>query len=88
LILLVVADGVVTNILIKKDLAWEGNPFLQGVAGGYGLIIVKVVGVLVAAGILWDVHRRNPRVAFWISLAFVLVYAAIVVWNVRILILG
>jgi len=85
---LVVADGVVTNILIKKDLAWEGNPVLQGIAGGYGLIVVKIVGSLVAAWILWDIHRRNPRLAFWIAVAFDLIYAAIVVWNVRVLILG
>lgn len=86
--MLVVADGVVTNILIKKDLASEGNPFLQGIAGGYGLIVVKIVGALAAAWILWDVHRRSPRLAFWIAAVFDLIYAAIVIWNVRLLIIG
>jgi hypothetical protein len=84
----VVADGVITNILIKNEIAWESNPILKGIAGGYGLIIVKIIGVLAAALILWDVHRRHPRTAFWVGVAFTLIYAAIVVWNTRLLILG
>ena len=88
LILLEIADGVLTNILIKKDIAREGNPVLLNIAGGSGLIIVKIVGVLVAALILWDIRRRYPRVAFWTASAFLLVYAGIVAWNMRLLLLG
>ena len=79
---------MVTNILIRNDIAWESNPFLKGLAGGYGLIIVKIIGVLVAALILWDVHRRHPRTAFWMGVAFTLIYVAIVIWNLRLLIIA
>jgi hypothetical protein len=88
LVLLVVADGVVTNILIKNEIAWEGNPIMKGLAGGSGLIIVKIAGVLAAALILWDIRRRYPRLAFWTGVVFILIYAAIVAWNTRLLIMG
>jgi hypothetical protein len=81
LILLDIADGILTNILIQKDIAHEGNPFLQGIAGDTGLLIVKVVGILIAIVILWDINRRYPRLAFWTTAIFLVVYFGIVVWN-------
>jgi hypothetical protein len=86
--LLDIADGILTNILIQKDIAHEGNPFLKNVAGDTGLLIVKIVGILIAVLILWDIHRRYPRLAFWTSAAFLAVYGGIVVWNSRLLIMG
>ena len=88
LVLLVVADGVVTNLLIKQDIAYEGNPLLSNIAGGWGLIIAKIVGVLLAALILWDISRCYHRIAFWTGTAFLLIYAAIMAWNLRLLIMG
>ncbi len=85
---MVIADGILTNILIKKDIAREANPFLFNIAGGSGLIILKVLGVLLVVLILWDVHRRNPRTAFWTSSIFLLIYAGIVAWNLHLLISG
>jgi hypothetical protein len=81
LIILVVADGVLTNILIQKGIAHESNPFLVGVAGESLLIIIKILGVLLAALILWDVRRHHPRIAFWTSSVFLLIYCGIVAWN-------
>ena len=85
---MVIADGVLTNLLIQKGIAREANPFLVGIAGEHGLIILKVIGVLLCALILWDIYRRNPRLAFWTSSIFLLIYACIVVWNLRLLLLG
>jgi hypothetical protein len=85
---MVVADGVLTNILIKSDIAYEGNPFLADIAGGFGLIIAKILGVLLAALLLWDIHRRYPRIAFWTASVFLLFYVAIVAWNTRLLMMG
>jgi len=79
--LLDITDGILTNILIQKDIAHEGNPFLKNIAGDTGLIIVKAVGVMIAILILWDISRRYPRVALWTSAAFLAVYCGIVVWN-------
>ena len=88
LILLDIADGILTNILIQKGIAHEGNPFLKDVAGNTGLLIVKIIGILLVVLILWDIYRRYPRLAFWTSAAFLAVYGGIVVWNSCLLIMG
>jgi hypothetical protein len=85
---MVIADGVLTNLLIQKDIAREANPFLESIAGDMGLIIFKVVGVALAVFILWDIYRRSPKLAFWVSAIFLLVYAAIVAWNLHLLLTG
>jgi hypothetical protein len=82
---MVVADGVLTNILIQKGIARESNPFLIGVAGDSKLIIIKILGVLLAAFILWDVYRRHPKLSFCLSSFFLLVYCGIVSWNLHLL---
>jgi hypothetical protein len=88
LILLEISDGVLTNILIREGLAREANPVLVGIAGETGFMIAKVVGVLLAVVILWDIHRRFPRLAIGTGVVFLLIYAGIVAWNARLLILG
>jgi hypothetical protein len=85
---MVIADGFLTNALIQSDIAREGNPFLTGVAGKPSLLIIKTVGVLLAVVILWDIHRRHPRLAFWTASAFLLIYCGIVAWNMQILLLS
>ncbi len=88
MIALDIGDGALTNILIKKGIAREGNPFLFGIAGESGFMILKIVGVLLAAFILWDIHRRYPRLAFWTAFAFLLVYCGVVGWNTWLLLMG
>ncbi len=85
LIAMVVADGVLTNILIKNDIASEANPFLIDVAGEIGLIIIKIAGIFLAVVILWDISRSYPRLAFWVSFVFLVAYTAIVGWNLFLL---
>jgi hypothetical protein len=83
-----VADGFLTNALIRLDIASEGNPVMFGLAGKSSFPIFKFAGVLLAVLILWDIRRRHPRVAFWTAVVFLIVYAGIVTWNARLLILG
>ncbi|HSW57298.1 MAG TPA: DUF5658 family protein [Dehalococcoidales bacterium] len=82
------ADGFLTNILIQKGIAFEGNPFLVSIAGTHSLIWLKSLGVLIAVVILWDIYRRSPRLSFWASSAFLLVYICIVAWNSLLLVVG
>ena len=81
LILFVTADGLLTNFLIKAGLAREGNPFLQPIVGDAGFIVLKVVGVLICAVILWDIYRRFRKLALVSTSFFVISYALIVLWN-------
>lgn len=83
----VVTDGFLTNILIDKGIASEANPFLFEIAGSRGLIVLKIAGVSMAVIILWDIFRRSPKLALWASSFFMLAYAGIVAWNLRLLIL-
>jgi hypothetical protein len=85
---MVVADGFLTNALIHRDLAREGNPLLTGIAGSSGFPVIKFVGVILAVVILWDIHRRHPRLAFWTAVACLVIYSGIVAWNMRILLMG
>ncbi len=88
LVILEIADGIITNILIKLDIAHEGNPLLTSIAGDSGLLIVKIVGVTLVAVILWDIYRRHPRLALGVSSVFLAVNIGIVAWNLNLLITG
>lgn len=86
LILLNVLDAVLTERLIKLDIARESNPFLFGIVGEPAFIVLKVVGVLLCGLILWDIYRRHRRLALTSTSVFVAVYGGIVLWNLRLLI--
>lgn len=44
-------------------------------------LILKVVGVLLCAFILWDIYKRYPRLALIATSVFVVFYGGIVLWN-------
>jgi hypothetical protein len=51
-------------------------------------MILKILGALICAFILWDIYKRFPRVALittWIAVAG---YGIIVVWNSSLFLLG
>jgi hypothetical protein len=88
LIGLVTLDGVLTELLVNKGTAWEANPLLQPLVGDVGFMVLKVVGALLCAFILWDVHRRFPRVGLIATSIAVTGYAVIVVWNTSLFLLA
>jgi hypothetical protein len=81
LIILNIADGILTHFLIKLDLGKEANPFLLDLVGEPGFLVLKVAGIFLCALILWDIYRRHPRLAFMSTSVFVTVYIGIVAWN-------
>jgi len=84
LIALVITDGLITHFLVTRGLGREGNPFLQNFIGEQSFFIIKVIGVLLCALILWDIYKRQPKMALISSLCFVGIYAVIIVWNMSI----
>lgn len=76
-----ILDGVLTHFLVTNGLAREGNPFLMPLVGETNFLILKVVGVLLCALILWDVYQRYPRVALTATAGFATFYFVIVLWN-------
>ena len=87
LVALVTLDGVITEFLVGSGSAREINPFLEPLVGSTGFMILKAVGALVCAFILWDVHRRFPKVGVIATWTAVVGYAAIVLWNAGIILL-
>ena len=87
LVLLNIADGVLTNALIGLGKGREGNPLLVNVVGEPGFIVIKVLGALLAVFLLWDISRRHPRLARVATTGCLTLYGGIVAWNSALLIL-
>ena len=78
---LVVTDGIVTQYLITNGIAWELNPFLASFIDDNTFVLAKALGVILAISILWDISKRNYRIALATSSFFVMFYTLVVVWN-------
>lgn len=78
---LVVTDGIITQYLITHGIAWELNPFLASFIDDNTFVLAKAVGVILAISILWDISKRNYRIALAASSFFVIFYTLVVLWN-------
>jgi hypothetical protein len=87
LVSLVVLDGLLTEYLTDGGRVREANPFLEPLVGQTGFMILKIVGALLCAFILWDVYRRFPRVAVVATWIAVVGYGIIVIWNTSLFLL-
>lgn len=81
LFVLVVADGIVTSLLVSNGIAWEGNPLLRGWVEQWYFPLVKTLGALFCALVIWDIYQRWPKLAILSSISFVIFYGVIVLWN-------
>ncbi len=81
LILLNIADVYLTHSLMRSGLASEGNPFLLRLVGESDFVLIKVAGAGISALILWDIHRRHPKLALSFAGLAVAFYTGIVFWN-------
>ena len=87
LVALVIADGLLTQFLVGGQRAWEANPFLEPMVGDNVFLVIKGVGAMLCALILWDVYRRYPRLATVVACFGVGLYTVIVLWNLGVFIL-
>ncbi len=81
LILLNIADAVLTNQIVNLGLGRESNPFLTNLVGQPTFVILKASSVLLAGIILWNIYRRHPKLALVSTSCFVAFYGLIVLWN-------
>lgn len=81
---LVVADGIISQFLIKKGFAYEGNPLLRPLVGDDQFLTIKIAASFLATLALWCIYKRHPRLAFTVTLFFLLFYTIIVFWNLYI----
>jgi hypothetical protein len=88
LVAFVVLDGVITEVLLAQGIARESNPFLAPLVGQTGFLVLKTVGALAAAFILWDIHRHWPKLGVAATWVAVCAYGAIVLWNTSLFFIG
>jgi hypothetical protein len=84
LLSLVVADGLISQFLIKGGIGQEGNPFLRTIVTEGNFLIVKMCGAIICVLLLWNMARRLPRLIFIVSICLVSLYTAILFWNIAI----
>jgi len=81
LVALVVADGLISKFLVTSRFVREGNPFLQIWVSQDIFLVIKLVGAFLAALVLWDIHKHNPKLSLISTSCFVVSYTIIVFWN-------
>jgi len=84
LLSLVVADGLITQFLIKSGIGYEGNPFLKVLVAESNFLVVKMCGAIICVLILWNVAKRLPKVVFILSSCLVVLYTALLFWNIAV----
>jgi hypothetical protein len=84
-IILQITDGVLTYSSVGNHLAKEGNPLLQNIAGTGNFLLMKVIGALICALLLWLVYKRFPRISIIFTSCIVIFYSLILTWNLNIL---
>ena len=83
MVALSVADALVSRSLLAAGLGHEANPFMRALSGG-DFLLVKTVGAVLAGILLWDLHRRMPRLAEIVTVWILVFFTAIVYWNLSI----
>jgi hypothetical protein len=82
LLSLVMADGIITEFVVSTGMSIESNPLMRVCLSEGNILSVKVCGGILSALVLWDIHRKNQRLAEITSLIFIALYTVIVYWNI------
>jgi len=82
LVALITVDALISQFLMKSGLGREVNPLMEPFVGEHVFIPLKVFGAMLCAFILWDIHRRWPKLALVATSCFVSIYCGIVLWNI------
>lgn len=85
LVVLVVADGLISNFIVRRGLGREGNPFLESMVGQTSFLSIKLLGALIGAMILWKVFSRHPKLGMASIIFFVVAYTLILWWNLAVI---
>lgn len=84
LLSLIVADGLITQFLIKTGVGYEANPFLKVLVTESNFLVIKMCGAIFCVLILWNIAKRSPRLIFVVSLCFVILYTSLLLWNIAV----
>jgi hypothetical protein len=79
--LLEAADGAFTRASVVSGAAKEANPLLGPWTADPRFLIMKVVGGVACAILLWIVYLRFPKLAVTSAASLIAFYGAVLVWN-------
>ena len=88
LLALVVSDGIISQFMIEEGVGREGNPLLKTIATDSDFLIIKMCGAILSVIILWNMAKRKPTLVLRSSAIFVLIYTAILFWNISLYIIS
>jgi len=81
LVVLCYLDGIITNFVVTRGFGREGNPLMKGLVGDWKFPVLKAMGGLLCALILWAIYKRWSKLAVVSTSFLVVVLAGIVLWN-------
>lgn len=87
LVLFMSADALMTQVFVPAGKALESNKLLAPLVGQASFIVLKIVGALICAFLLWHVHRRFPKVGLIATWIAVIGCGAILLWNASLMLL-
>jgi hypothetical protein len=87
LVSFIILDGLLTQYFVPSGQFREANSFIEPLVGQPIFLIIKIVGALLCAVLLWDVHRRFPKVGLIATWIAVVGCGAIVLWNASLVLL-
>jgi len=85
---LVVADGIISNFIVRNGLGREANPFIQSLVGQSSFIFMKLVSAIIGALLLWRVFKKHMRLGLASIILFVMIYTGILWWNLTVWFIG
>ena len=78
---LMVADGLISNFIVRNGLGEEGNPLLQSIVGQSSFIFIKLAGAVIGGILLWRVFKKHHRLGLASIIFYILVYTTILWLN-------
>jgi len=78
---IIVADGLITQFLVRGGHGVEANPFLKAWVSQGWFLAIKVSGAFLATLLLWINYNAKPKLVYTITVVALAFYTVIVFWN-------
>jgi len=85
---IIVADGLITQFLVRGGHGLEANPFLKVWVSQGWFLAMKVSGAFLATLLLWINYNAKPRRVYTITVVALVFYTTIVFWNLSVFLFG
>ena len=77
----IVADGLISQLLVTGGYGSEGNPLLMSWVGRESFLAIKIAAAFLVTLFLWIKYNSNPRLVYMVAVVALGFYTIIVYWN-------